>query len=281
MKSLKKALINAEGFFDFFRSRYDGTREMIGGALGGTVLGAFFGGVLGVIYAQEADLKDAFIQDHAEYEQVYIQVDFPSSCDIADGNVYPAKGPNGDYTLYVDGVAQTARNSERFVEDFKDCMDEIKDDPSLLENMTIRLRYEVSQPLRAVNVNDADDTENFRVNRQVDGSEKISGQQFGAYLSGVKGGVPAALTGLWQLALNGFEDGKIYNHIEAKDVKTFEYEDDYTPYYWAFPKYGALLVGTFCLFSSGFGASPNSAARARKENRDARRRALDAKPLDF
>lgn len=284
MKSLKKAVINAEGFFDYFHSRFNGVQQMIGGTFAGAFIGAFFGGVIGLIYSAEANLKQEFINDRAEYEQVYAQVEFPSSCDIAEGIVYPAKGPNGQYTLYVNDVAQSARNSERFAEDFKDCMREIQDDPDLLENMTIRLRYDVSQPMRAVNVNDADDTENFRVTKSAEGSEKMSGQDWAALLADYKGGVPQALTGIWRAALDDYEDGQIYNHIDsidAKDVKIFYYEDDYQPYYWAFPQYGALLLGTFCFFSSGFGASPNSAARTRKENRDARRRALDAKPLDF
>ncbi|MAH04652.1 MAG: hypothetical protein CL561_03730 [Alphaproteobacteria bacterium] len=281
MKALKKAWINTEGFFDFFRSRYNGIGEMIGGGVGGAAIGFFFGGMVGLIYSEEASDKEAFINENIEPESVYLQVDFPSSCDIDDGFAYVAKGPNGKHTLYIDGEPQTERNSKRFVEDVEDCIADMKDDPSMLETTTIRLRYNVSQPMRTVDLNDEDATENFRVTRSSDDSEEMSLVEWDKQLAEHKDGAIGALQSLWKGALADFEDGDIYNHIEAKDVTTLEYKDDYAPYYWSIPLYAAAGLGAFGFFGAGFGRMPDSEARARKENRAARRRALDSKPLDF
>ncbi|MEC7577174.1 MAG: hypothetical protein VX740_02260 [Pseudomonadota bacterium] len=281
MKALKKAWINIEGFFDFFRSRYNGIGEMIGGGVGGAAIGLFVGGMVGLIYSEGASDKEAFINENIEPEPVYLQVDFPSSCDIDDGFAYVAKGPNGKHTLYIKGEPQTERNSKRFVEDFEDCIADMKDDASMLEGTAIRLRYNVSQPMRTVDLNDEDATENFRVTRVGDDSEKMSLAEWDTQLSGHEDGAIGALQSLWKGALADFEDGDIYNHIEAKDVTTLEYKDDYAPYYWSIPLYAAAGLGAFGFIGVGFGRRPDSDARARKEHRDARRRALDSKPLDF
>ena len=85
----------------------------------------------------------------------------------------------------------------------------------------------------------------------------------------------------WADALEAFEDGDVYDYSNDKSIATYSYsyaEPDFS-LQTVFNLMGIGLVAG--AFGAGFTGSPSASYRRRAEQRDAKRRALDAKPLDF
>lgn len=282
MKSLKKTLINIEAGFDFLRSRFARDESVYVASAGVPIIITMLGAMFGVLASTINDLQDQFVDKNAKYEATDMVVDFPSNCDIDNGFYFAQQGPNGAYTLYKgsNGVyePQTRGESEDFAEAFNECLDAAEKMPKLREGFVIVTGHDVSQPMRSIDVNDDDSASNYRRL----GDAPATKYNFTEWVdkNGSEQAAFAALRSSWAPALKGFEDEKIYDHAAAKNVTTFEYKDSYQPYNVNWIK-GAGVLGAVVGLSILFSGSPNAQARARKEDRAKRRRALDAKPLDF
>tara|TARA_R110000868_G_scaffold72732_4_gene211571 strand:- start:552 stop:1424 length:873 start_codon:yes stop_codon:yes gene_type:complete len=290
MKFIKKAWLNIAGGADYFRSRFTDLTAMVGGTFFGAFIGVIVGGLLGALVSEVMSEKKAYVEEHQELSEINMSglnfiASFPSSCDIDADYAFVQKGPNGNYTLYTRGAghykAQSKRDMARFAEDLNDCIDEAQNDAAVLEGFGASTAYQISQPFRAVDLHDDDKDENFRVVSSTSETDDISWPGFIKNMGLDESKAAQLLRQQWQNVINDFSDGKVYDHINAKDVSTFEYEDDYAPYYYEVPIYGALALSCVFGLGAGFGGTPNNAARERKKNRDACRRALDANPLDF
>ncbi|MCS5595933.1 MAG: hypothetical protein NZ828_01615 [Alphaproteobacteria bacterium] len=282
MKALKKAWINAEGFFDFFRARFKGVVATIGNTLSSAFGGFVVFGAIGVGMSTVNDGMEQFIDENAKYQDMSVAIDFPGDCDDLSGVFLAEKGPNGRHTLYkYDGndvfVAISEGAAEDFADEARECFERAASDTELRKDFTMYEGYGISQPFRNVNTEDAGDTFDYRALQR--GGDGHSFEDWAVTFPNEQ----AALEGLvnrWTAPLNDFEKEQIYDHKKADDVKTFTYTDTYQPYNYNWIKFG-VIAGASYGFLMSFAGGVSAAGRERKENRAARRRALDAQNLDF
>lgn len=283
IKSIKKGWITVQQLVNQVTGRSQGIILMVLGAGAGAMLGLLTGGAIASMDVSE---KQDFIDDNQGQKQfVYTAIEFPDVCDI-EGTAFATKGPNGDYTLYVrkDGEfeAQTGRQAYRFAKDFDNCMDELLDDPDEMEEGTIHLRYEVSQPLRTVDSNDVTKTENFRETYATDDSETVSLDVWDGYLSEHEDGAVGALRMLWEDALDDFKVADIYDHVNDADIATMTYQDSYYDgFNGNIPLLFAGIFSVMGFVSFGFSNYLNSQAQARADFLAEKKRGIDKMNVNF
>jgi hypothetical protein len=276
----KRLGINAEAAVDGIRSRYNGIGEAICLALHGGLVGGFFGALLGAGVSVALNQKTEFVEDSAEYQSLNAYTNMPNSCDSGGEYYFAAKGPNGHYSLYkhnspASGDIQNKKQMERFAEDFKECLDDVKSDPDMQADWKVLVGYQVSQPLRTQDTNQTapEGQENFRAYRSLSDSEAYSLPEWQEVL-GSEVNALSELQNQWADALDDFKSGDIYDHANDKNVQTMDYEDDYAPYYWRIAARGALSFGLLGFAIGLFGRKPSSEYHEREKNRDERRAAL-------
>lgn len=278
MKALKKLMINVEAVFDNAFSRFEPR------ALPGLIVIPALFGMMGAIFSllAETDHRENFVDENAVYEPMHFITAFPDSCDVDDNYYFVQRGPNNRLTLYngANGYyrAQDEGVIQDFVDDARECLDAVENLSDLRQQIGVGIDYQVTQPFRSVNKNDSSEIENFRMLR----SGHRDWYDFGEWARKHNGPYKAiaALRAHWDKALDALEDGKTYDHISDKNVKTFTYEDSYLEYNWNF-MYGAVILGGILGCGVLFSATPGSAAQARKESRDARRLALTKSDVNF
>lgn len=275
----KRFGINAEASVDYIRSRYNGVGQAMTGALAGGFMGAIMGGVAATVVSDIMNEKDDFIDDVGEYHTISTATSMPSSCDSGGDLYFATKGPNGDYSLYkkessYSGALQNQKQTARFVEDFKDCLDEVKSNPDMQDDWTVYLGYEASQPLRAQDINQTAPAgvEDFRAYRSSGGIyQSLTEWQ---EVLGAEVNILSELQNQWADALDDFQSGDTYNQAKDKNVQTMTYEDDYQDSYWEIAAVGSAGCGLWFFGLGLFGRNPSSEYRERGKNRDERRAAL-------
>lgn len=261
MKPIKRLLINLEGFYDFFRSRYAGSRRLILPPL----LGAA-GAAIGVAAAIVFDLtQDQSHKDGINFSPVVVVTSFPDSCDIKGPFNIIARGPGNKSTIYYGSngkyVPATLEENIELAEKMTDCLDNALFNRSLRQKFVAYSGFEISEPLRS-ELNSDSKQDNYRL-VQSRAQEKII-EDKALNMTYVHFYSP----------LRGIMEGKVFDHLSNPYVKHYKPEE--TKPSLAVPATsGAILfslAGLFCLF----GNRPDERAINRQEDREKRRRALDA-----
>lgn len=283
IKFLKKTAINIEGAIDFVRSRFQdiGTGSMSG------LVGAVLGGVIGLVAMITAgeinNEKSAFIKENAVYDDTTILTSFPSNCEVKEGLYIARKNQAGLYALYEGGHgyynAQSLKNTKRFAEDVEECVSQLKENDADVGEFTLYMNKAISQPLRTLDVNDTSKVENFLYLKSGPNERDVSLKAY-AEENGFSSR-SEALQSIWVDAVQGFKSDEIYGVANDQNVLTLEYKDDYAPVNGKIFGYSVGVMGGLCFLLGTFSRTPNSASRARKEDRDDRRAGIDRKTLDF
>ena len=147
----KRLGINAEATVDGIRSHYDGIGEAIASGAVGALFATLIGGMIGMVVSIALDKKAEFVEDSGEYQTLNAFTNMPDSCDSGGTYYFAAKGPNGHYSLYkhnsrAEGDIQNKKQMERFAEDFKECLNDVKSEPDMQADWKVLVDYQVSQP---------------------------------------------------------------------------------------------------------------------------------------
>lgn len=289
MKSFKKAWINLCGSADFLASRIAKPATWAIGGVIGLVGGAILGLGAAAIEKVDSDKLDDIRADFQVWKNGVVKFDTqvpaisPSSvCDIESGWYFAVKEKNGDYALYKgkEGTYYplSADTAEDFAEEFDDCLDAMRALDEKRTGYDVDFAVMVSQPIRTNNTL-ANDPSVFRYLQE--NNEGFQGNLNALIAELGEDGAFNKIRADWKKALEAFEDGDVYDYSNDKSVQTYSYsyvEPDFSMQ----TVFNLMGIGLAAgAFGAGFTGSPSASYRRRAEQRDAKRRALDAKPLDF
>ena len=289
MKNLKKLWLNICGGCDFLVSRAAKPSTWVIG--GGT--GIACGALLGVgVAALEQDSNDklddiredyqAWKADNAKFDTQVFAIDPANVCGIDEGWYFAGKEKNGDYALYKgekgNYYPQDKDFAEDFAEDLRDCFTALRALDEQQANFEIDFNVVASQALRSDNTLEEGDTVIRYLkdyHSYFDGTLQRLVNEFGEDAAFEK------LESVWGDALDAFEDGDAFEAADYQGIPTYEYTYQAAEFPLA-PIFHFAVIGLFAGgIGAGFSKTPSADYKDRAEKRDERRRALDAKPLDF
>tara|TARA_R110002126_G_scaffold13118_4_gene56880 strand:- start:30253 stop:31134 length:882 start_codon:yes stop_codon:yes gene_type:complete len=289
---LKKSWYNICGTADFFRSRIQ-TKPSAWVAR--TVIAVTVSTGIGAILADHeqdnANNWDAieseraqWINDNADFKPVGSVVNFPKICGLGDSWYFAAKAPNGDYSLYAGNsgfyAPVEADQLDNFVERYQACIEATRALDEQQAHFHVDFTRSVSQPLRSDNTL-RDGAYSFRRLSSEKGNGFDGNMAELTNLSDSEDRAFKDLDASWSDAIESFEDGDVYDHANASDVKTFEYAYEEP----AFPisvVFHFMMVGALVgAGASVFSGKPNDAAKERAARRDTKRQMLNHDDLQF